>query len=157
MNRFLWAIVIVVACVTGFVVREPLLTRTTVSSRLETKSLDERVLSWQQGVLLAREHPLMGVGPNATILALAPREPWNRGDLSLGPPVPPHSVPLLIVDEIGLVGLLGIVLLFFTRSSRLFFVPTTLSLIIISLLDHYPWSLWSGHVLVALVIAMAWL
>lgn len=145
----------------GWMARAPLLARVDPSARLETKSINERAFAWKQGWELFREHPLVGIGPNATILALSKKEPWNKNDVTLGPPIPPHNVPQLALMELGIFGVLGIILLF-----RFFVVPpltlyaTRIALyvfLILSLLDHYPWSLWSGKSLAVIAILLTFL
>ena len=139
-------IVILATGLTIFFAHSNISTRFSSSESLEHKSLSERQLGFSSGWRLFLKHPLMGVGPGATAYALQSQ-------------VIPHSVPLLMLDEIGILGLVGLLLIGHSLlkgrgrwrelSGTLFLI-----LIILSLFDHYLWSLWSGRALLFLVFAL---
>lgn len=111
---------------------------------------------------------LFGVGPGAYIFALeslSPNQPpWSYQ--------PIHNVFLLLLAEIGIVGFLAFGYLLFeisrcvlpllskeragVRSSGRIFATTLLSeLLILTLFDHYLFSMWSGIALAAIVLAIS--
>jgi len=146
-KQFLFSIIIIflAASLTLFSQRHLVMSRVVTGEHLEQKSISERQLSFQQGWSLFLQHPLIGVGPGATAYALQSQ-------------IIPHFVPLLILNEIGLVGVFGLILLTLPLLERgrwrelspMAFIPFII-ILILSLLDHYLWSLWSGRTLVALV------
>ena len=148
----------VAVALTGFIARVPLFARADLTERLETKSFNERAFAWRQGWEIFREHPLVGIGYGSTILGLSEKDPWKKHDASLGSPVPPHNVPQLVLIELGLLGLLGIVILYgYSSTHLLIYSPFISSLFILSIFDHYPWSLWSGKALVMTVYLLTFL
>jgi O-antigen ligase len=116
--------------------------RFVVASRLETKSVDERREAWERGWTAWRAHPLVGIG-----LGRAGLQGWPKGGAYPAPP--PHVVPLVALEEIGVLGLLGLMLLAggwlgrFRRES----LPWFGLLLGVGLVDHFLWTLWPGHVL----------
>ncbi|MDO8617783.1 MAG: O-antigen ligase family protein [Candidatus Uhrbacteria bacterium] len=143
-----FTIIFLAASLTAFFEREYIFVRLDANQGLEQKSINERQSSFQQGWSLFLQHPLIGVGPGATAYAMQSQ-------------IIPHFVPLLILDEVGLVGVIGLIILIFQipllAKERLgevwAMVWYVAPLLLLSLLDHYPWSLWSGRTLVALVVA----
>ena len=142
---------------TLFFTRHILFTRLSATARLENISINEREVAMKQGWQLFLQHPWFGVGPNATELALS-RMSGARKD---APMTPPHFVPLLILDEVGVVGAFGILCLiiysvwhFCRKAERLslnwlsFFLP----ILIFCALDHFLWSYWAGMGLVAMTL-----
>ncbi len=133
--------------------RSLIFTRFDTGAPSEVRSVSERKQAFQDGLRLFKQHPLVGVGPGATAYAL-------------GTQTIPHNVPLLMLDEMGLVGSAGLLLVIFvvtgivgagsSRPSGMskggMTSPLLAALIVLSLFDHYLWSLWSGHSLVALAI-----
>ncbi|MDP3793172.1 MAG: O-antigen ligase family protein, partial [Candidatus Uhrbacteria bacterium] len=143
-----FTIIFLATSLTAFFEREYIFVRLDANQGLEQKSLNERQRSFQQGWSLFLQHPLIGVGPGATAYAMQSQ-------------IIPHFVPLLILDEVGLVGVIGLIILIFQipllTKERLgevwAMVWYVAPLLLLSLLDHYPWSLWSGRALVAVVVA----
>lgn len=132
------------------------------TARLEQRSLNEREQSLRQGWELFLRHPWLGTGPGTTIYALEREGVWSPSQSIKGPPAPPHFLPLLILIELGLVGSLGVGLLISTmgiqfhqrqRRHPLTAMPL-ISLGVIGLFDHYPWSLWSGQALLVLAVVL---
>lgn len=138
-----------------------ILPRVQATNRLERLSIDERSQSLHDGLTLFRRHPFFGVGPGVAIFAL------EKEGLAT---IPAHDVPLLALDEVGVVGMSGILFLLIAygraafrnlsrRSVRerwLRLVPV-MALVVMLLLDHFPWSLWSGLSLVSLVLLLPFL
>lgn len=115
-------------------------------TRLEQKSLDERAQGWKSGLTLFKRHPWMGSGPRTVSRALV-----TEGIVSLGmPPVPPHNTVLLMLDEIGVVGVFWLILL--SGGRPLWLLARAWIFLPILLFDHYPWSTWSGLSLVAFFV-----
>ncbi len=151
--------VIVTTCVVGYTQRGLIFTRTTTSTRLEVRSVNERVASLQNGWNIFREHTLFGTGPNVELLRLAEREPVSR---SIAPLEPPHNFFLLMLADIGVVGVVLVAYLAYlcVRSlRRKSITPECVSVIVtlftLALFDHYLWSLWAGQSLLALGVLLA--
>lgn len=143
--------------------RDLVLTRADVqNSRLEQISVTSRIQSLKNGVDVFRSRLLFGTGPNSELPVLAS---LKKITTSPTPLEPPHMVWLLILANFGIAGSLfifgfGIYLLrsilnkwrlLDTHNKILLVTLVTCQLILVSL-DHYPWSLWSGQTLSALVI-----
>ncbi len=150
--------VIVTTCVVGYTQRGLIFTRTTTSTRLEVRSVNERVVSLQNGWKMFREHTLFGTGPNVELLRLAEREPVRR---SIAPLEPPHNFFLLMLADIGVVGVVLVAYLAYlcVRSlRRQSITPERVSIIVtlfvLALFDHYLWSLWVGQSLLALGVLL---
>ncbi len=139
-----------------FLHRDLVIPRLQSATRLERLSTDERWQSFQDGFAIFRDHPFIGVGPGAADFAVAQLRPTDR------PPVPPHFVPLLVLVETGAMGFVGLLLLLFSGIKRLdtrnavAAVPL-LTLFLIGLFDHHPWSSWSGMVLTAFCLVFLFL
>ena len=135
-----------------FFTHDLFVTRIQATARLETKSLDERRLGFVNGWELFWAHPWAGVGPGATLLQISAEHP--KSDV---PPVPPHFVPLMVLDEVGMIGFVGLLFLVFglLRGMQRLWVAPVAVLFVLGLFDHYLWSLWSGCVLVACTVALA--
>lgn len=123
-----------------------LMTRVTGEGRLETRSVNERVSAVHAGLTVFRDHPWFGVGRNAFNVAYKEY------------PIP-HNVPLLMLVETGLVGVLVTILLFVLLYRSIPIDKRGLALIglplaVILTVDHYLWSYWSGQTLLAL--ALVW-
>ncbi len=121
-------------------------TRVTAEGRLEERSVSERLAGNQSGIAVFRDHPWTGIGVNTFSEAFP--------EYAL-----PHSVPLLILAEVGLIGSSGLVILGYLFCSsahckRYRIYCIILPLAILGLLDHYLWSYWSGQALFILV--MSW-
>jgi hypothetical protein len=122
--------------------------RTDTSSRLEAKSITQREMSLSDGLAIFRRHPLFGSGPNAELLD-AP----NASVKASAPLEPPHNVLLLMLDDLGVIGvvLLACFAWPFVRRIPRFAWPFAAAVVVIGLVDHYPWSTWSGLCLVLIV------
>ncbi|MBU2566616.1 O-antigen ligase family protein [Patescibacteria group bacterium] len=126
--------------------------------RLEQISNQARTNSLLDGVKVFQANPLFGTGPNAELPALVGLElSQNKKTDWLEPP---HNVWLLFLVNFGVFGALlmvGFFLRIFINShfklKKLILQPDNLSLamlgawFVLTLFDHYPYSLWSGQVL----------
>lgn len=119
-------------------------------TRLEQRSVDERVQGWRNGVALFQRYPWMGVGPRATAFALQKEGIVPTGVI----PVLPHAVPLLVLDEVGLIGFLLLLWTGYRFRRAIITNPLFLGVLPIFFLDHYPWSTWSGLAWVTLIFCL---
>ncbi len=111
--------------------------RVTATGRLETRSINERLLALEQSRDVLLDRPLIGVGIGQTIPALLAKGGGY-------PPLlePPHAAPAVLLVELGLVGfLLALFLLlrFVPRRSVLSSEAVALAAVYLPLvlLDHY--------------------
>lgn len=101
-----------------------------------------------------RSAPFLGTGLGASLSAYPEIIP--KTNVYAFQPV--HLVPLLLLTEIGVIGvfILGLLIYYF-RSKFRFTLPFSLSLltlILLSLFDHYPLSLHQGQLLTALILSL---
>ena len=126
-----------------------LITRVMAQGRLETISTSERIAGYSEAWQLLKKHPFFGVGAGNYTAAVygeldSSRQSWTYQPL--------HNTWVLMLVELGLVGILIILLaLLYIFKYSLFDVPYALVVlfIIIGLFDHYLWSLYSGLMLLA--------
>jgi hypothetical protein len=123
--------------------------RSNLSSAIESRSIIERLEQYQDFSQVVAGQWFFGQGiGNYTLAsreAFPDREWWQYQ--------PIHNVLLLIVGEIGLIGL-ACALLFVVSLAQTGFSFGAV-IIVVALFDHYPWSLWSGSALVALVAGLS--
>lgn len=136
----------------GVILWQPTMGRILGGSRLEVKSVEERVTSVSDSRLVMANHWLSGVSIGNYTYALqqlVPHQPANYYQ-------PVHNVFLLILAELGIVGLMLILWLIkrmafssqFIVYDSLFLIP----LLITSLFDHYWWTIPSMFLLWWLVL-----
>ncbi len=125
-----------VMLVVAVFVAPAILTRVQGTNVLETRSQSERADLWRDGMRLVQANPYFGTGlglATTGIQRLDPsREAWTLQ--------PPHFVPLLIAVELGIVGVL-LVLLCGTA------LPWNRGLFVLIpglIFDHFYWSLPAG-------------
>ncbi|MBP7134065.1 O-antigen ligase family protein [Patescibacteria group bacterium] len=125
-------------------------------TRLEGVSVNERVQGIQDGISIFHQYPLLGVGPGAELFAIQALHPTQ-----MVPPVPPHVVWLVLVNELGVVGIIALFLAIGLRRVRRGISwllrdsiqrPLIATLLLLSCFDHYLWTLWSGKVLVVFLV-----
>lgn len=155
-GQFLALVIFVIVAFGGAVAfsqRAHVLARTDATQRIEVKSVKTRMQSLTEGWNLFLAHPIVGTGPNAYLAALAP----SCGEKCREPLEPPHNVFLLMLVEVGLVGIF--LCAWYFRLSRRFWTaagaPIVAALFILLTFDHYVWSTWSGLCLGALALLMA--
>ncbi len=155
--------------VAGFFFRDALIGRVIGGTQLEANSITERVGGLREAMAVWRSSPFFGVGiGNYTVrlAELAPEQPsWFYQ--------PVHNVPILMVAELGLMGIMLVFCVILNavknlrrmsaglasaRDPSLSFRKTGVvilsTLIIISLFDHYLWSLYPGLLLVAVSLGL---
>jgi O-antigen ligase len=128
------------------------------NQRLEIISIEERTSQYQTFADVFLGSPMLGVGPAAYTFILERLDP--------GHPVwsyqPIHNVFLLILAELGLVGVVAFGYFVFQinplanadvrRVGAWFAIATGILLFTIALFDHYLWTLWPGLALVAMAL-----
>lgn len=146
------------AGVVGYSQRDHILSRFDRTQRLEAKSLDDRASSLTFGLELVIRHPVFGTGPNAELLDAAHR---LSVPMAPAPLEPPHNAALLALANLGIAGFAGLLFLawLFVRflrgqPDRAFPLAALLTLAILGLFDHYPWSAWAGQTLVMSTILL---
>ncbi len=115
-----------------------------VASQNEVASISERLSGNRLAIKIIKGDWLSGVGPGNYVLALhrvAPAlKPWEL--------TPVHNVPLLVLAEWGIWGIVALVWLgYFLRARVIFLLP-------ILLFDHYFYSLWPG-ILVGIILILS--
>ncbi|MBI5023004.1 MAG: O-antigen ligase family protein [Candidatus Magasanikbacteria bacterium] len=158
----------------------PLLTnRISSQGRLETKAIEERVVGYDEARQLFIKYPFFGVGLGNYTLAI-----HDKIDQSL--PAwgyqPAHNVFLLIFAELGIIGVLVILLFFYyqvserransfalpserryQRVNTLYFsgwrfnrdlLPIFVLFFLLAIFDHYLWTLYSGLILVGVGVGL---
>ncbi|HAU66288.1 TPA: hypothetical protein DCW61_03005 [Candidatus Uhrbacteria bacterium] len=127
------------------------------TGRVEVISIEEHTSQYQTVDDVFLSAPFFGVGPNAYTFFLSQRDP--------GHPVwsyqPVHNTFLLILAELGVVGILFFGYFIFSvnsiahasvrKSNGIFAIVIGVTFFVIALFDHYLWSLWPGLALSALV------
>ncbi len=113
-------------------------------SQNETTSISDRVSGNYSAVKIIKDNWFIGVGPGnytQTLHKAMPElKPWELA--------PVHNVPLLILAEWGLAGLIILgLLLYYLRAKTLYLFP-------ILLLDHYFYSQWPG-ILVGVILILS--
>lgn len=110
----------------------------------EAQSVNERVVALQQVPSVFVRHPFFGTGQGALVPVLITAEKK---------PLLPHAVPVMALLELGLIGfasLLAALGLFRWDWRRLLIICAVIWPLL--LLDHYLWSYWSGHILLAIIL-----
>ncbi len=144
---------------TLIVFHAPVFSRFDTSQRLEVISIEERASQYQTFGDVYVESPLLGVGPAAYTFMLERLDP--------GHPVwsyqPIHNVYLLILAELGLIGIIAFGYSVFRinpfahaslkKGGTIFAGAVGVLLFTIGLFDHYLWTLWPGLALSALSMA----
>jgi hypothetical protein len=138
------------------------------SNRLERWSVEQRGTAIEEGIEAARARPLAGWGPGAGLIGVSTvRDEELR---TLVAPEPPHALPVVVLLEAGVIGL--VVVFYLAWSSGIHredtviepqttdhrpqtvFIPLLFAIALIAMTDHYLWTLWPGQALAAVVIAM---
>ena len=142
----------------------PLATRFDPTARLETKSIEERLDGFETWKGVMYDHGwrswIGGVGVGNYVMAQADTYP----DRDIYAYQPVHNVYLLLLGEIGVIGLILMVLwlgsidrINYRALPRLYATGALAmgnTLLIIGFFDHYIWSLWPGLALLAFVMGM---
>ena len=144
------AVVVAVLMIGVAILSKPELVITRVASeqRLEVKSVDERMASIKQGLMVVAQYPF-GTGFEAYRVGL---DRVCATHVCGAPAEPPHFVFLLALAELGWLrtGLLLMVCIWIVRRYRvikLLDLSLALPLLVVACFDHYLWSLWAGQCL----------
>lgn len=133
---------------------EPFLTRVQASERLEQLSFVQRINSYQDAWGSFKQSPWLGKGLSAYTFSLHQQYP-NRYVWDLQPP---HNTFLLVLVELGLVGLIlfliFLFILFWHSQQYPFFMLLYLLIIFLMLFDHWWWSLSLGVYLLFLFFGL---
>jgi O-antigen ligase len=143
---------------TLFPLRELFINRTTTpTTTTEEFSLTGRLWLTEQAIALIKEHPFLGMGAGSFTIQLADR----AGERNFVEPV--HNIPLLVASELGIFGfvlLLAIVAsiaksFFQSRNSKVIIIGALLAgLAVISLFDHYLWTLAPGRLMLGFALGL---
>lgn len=138
---------------------EQAFSRVRVDGRVETISVTERVSQYSRVDDVFLMNPVLGVGPGAYPFALSVLDEGGR----VFAYQPIHNTFLLVLAELGVAGLLALLYLLWrvdqvsSKSSKtaggMLSLTLGIVLIVIAMLDHYPFSLWPGLALGALALA----
>lgn len=121
------------------------------SNRLEAISIQERQTSWQQIDWTSPKQLLFGQGLGMNSLVNLP------SDVAPYTVQPIHNYWLLVLGEIGLIGLLIFLYLFWQliKASRLSVEHSWLLIwVLAGLVDHYWWTSWTGWMLFGIIIVL---
>lgn len=151
--------------VLGWVYREPALTRATGQGRLEAVSWNERQVLAADALKLFSAHAILGVGAGQMPFAVRDeladgRNAWQYQDV--------HDLPLIILVEVGLVGLVVWLMFIFSVFRDVFrgvsgkakpaapiLAAMVLATLAAGLFDHFLWSSWTGQLFFWLVVGAA--
>ncbi len=150
-----------------FVLRSSLiLSRAQSTARLEQKSVNERLVGFQNVQRVVRAHPWVGAGLGGGAWAIAELDTQQGRAATI--PLLPHAVPFIALMELGLFGGCLLVLSVSTtvtvsrrfwksmsKATRWHALILTTSFVSPFFLDHYLWSYWSGKTLFALIVFFA--
>lgn len=162
-DRTLWLGMFVIGValgLTGLLVRDRILVRIKVQTRLEEKSIDERAVGLKNGWEVFRAHPFLGSGPGTMLLAISER---SQGILT-EPPVPPHFVPLILLAELGMAGVSALVGMIFLLRKRIgsvlsknpmLFSTGVGTVLFLGSVDHFLWTTWSGRVVMVILLILS--
>ncbi len=138
-------------CLTAFnfILPGSLTARWQLQNRLEVKSVNERVLSWQQLDWQNAKQLFFGQG-------LGLNSYVNNYKLPPYAVQPIHNYWLLALAEIGVIGVILLLLVFWQVFRRLKNAQAIASLLVwlaIGLFDHYWWTSWTGWLILAIILA----
>lgn len=128
-----------------------------ITSNSEKFSFTGRMWLNQEAMQMISEHPVAGAGVGSFIIELSQR----AGEGYIIEPV--HNLPLLVGAELGSVGLIVLTGLFVSIVLNIFQTQTWEAILagaiiaglgIISLFDHYLWSLAPGRLIVGLALGL---
>lgn len=125
--------------------------RTQIIGVQEQQSVSERVSGWHEAMAVWRTQPLRGVGLGNYTVVL--QQKFSGAPHWTYQPV--HNVGLLLLAEVGLIGLM-VIWLIFRNTSVVTVLPWwwIAPLVTIGLFDHYLLTLYSGWLLVGLWLGL---
>lgn len=136
------------------------LTRFNPSERLEQISTSERQVGLKESIHLWTEKPLQGFGLSTYTLALSKEDTFQPSWYYQ----PVHNIFLLVLVEVGIIGLILLVLILrqlwyslyekTSWSQKGLGIALAFALLMIALFDHWLWSLHFGILLTASLFAL---
>ncbi len=138
-----------------FIFKDLVYSRAIGADRLELKSINDRSLLSHQSKIILKNNWILGVGLGNYIPYV-----YNNinSDLNVWDYQPVHNVYLLILSELGILGLLCYVSMFIyaffckIKQRKYIFILPLVVILIINLFDHYFWTSFSGVLLSFLVL-----
>ncbi|MAG11423.1 MAG: hypothetical protein CMI52_01285 [Parcubacteria group bacterium] len=131
-----------------------ILNRIQPSNHIEEQSISQRAAGYEDAKKLSMISPAFGVGFHNYTQALQE----NNSNLKGYELQPVHNVPLLIVVEWGILGLLALLLAlwYLIKSSphKKNLLVSLFILLPILMLDHYVYTLYAGIMLIGLIVAL---
>jgi len=115
------------------------------SNRLEINSIEERVDSFNQIDLNNNSQLFFGQGLGMNTFVN------HSNDLEVYNIQPIHNIFILILSEIGIVGVLLLINLFNKRRYNVLSLLLFTGFIVLGLFDHYLWTSWTGLLLISLL------
>jgi O-antigen ligase len=127
---------------------------------LEVRSTSERLVLLQVGLESVRQRPLLGLGAG-TFTAWVAQLPGRPAPIE-----PVHNVPLLMIAEIGLVGILAWLVLGFAIARGMWkrwrraatpeavWTAVLIGMLVASMADHYWWTMAPMRTMFAIVLAL---
>ena len=128
-------------------------TRFKGQTRLERLSLIERQAALEQSRDILMTSWQLGAGPGNYLIELRRLQP----DLYWWQFQPVHNVYLMVLAELGIIGLaLFVLIIVFVLKNRSGYCSLLFVLLLIALFDHYLWTLYFGAMLWWLVLAFSY-
>lgn len=148
--RLWWAVVSLTLIIGVGSVWPLVVGRTQVVGAHEQRSVSERVSGWHEAVAVWRSQPLVGVGLGNYTVALSAQfpglAPWAYQ--------PVHNIGLLVLAELGVVGILLLAGAIWGARRHLRGLWWLAPIIIIGLFDHYFLTLYPGWVLLGVWVGI---
>lgn len=151
------SVIIIAFAVTLIPLRQLFASRTPESSSTESLAVTGRIWLAEKAITFTRERPLTGIGIGSFIIRLAERE----GQYNFVEPV--HNIPILIISELGVFGFIIITLMLADSGWQIYHAKSLNAILagalliglgVISLLDHYLWTLAPGRIMLALALGL---
>jgi O-antigen ligase len=129
----------------------------TVNSATERFTFASRLFLTGHALNMIREHPILGVGMGSFVIELA-RQPGPDGYVEAA-----HNIPLLIAAELGIFGIYFVFIITVMIGRRILQGTEPRAILsgalltgfgMISLFDHYLWTLAPGRILLALALGL---
>jgi O-antigen ligase len=153
-----FVVTIIVFGLTLLPLRELFINRTSApTTTAEEFSLTGRVWLMEQAIAFIKESPILGVGAGSFIIQLSER----AGERNYVEPV--HNIPLLVASELGIFGLILLVVIALsigksflqsTNPNAIIIGAVLLGLGVISIFDHYLWTLAPGRLMLGFALGL---
>jgi len=153
-------ILILISVISFVLLNDFIQTRIQQNERLEIKSSTERIALEKQALVLVKDNWFLGTGFNNYVLTIYKKIDNN---LNIWEYQPVHNVYLLILVELGILGMILYIFLFFyflyksfqsSDLKKFILGLALLSIIIINFWDHYFYTYWSGLAITFLIMGL---